>query len=69
MASKADQRRIAAFHGFLYQKYGYDNAFGWHKSLDNHTGDPRKSLALYYRELIAYFIGKECPPLSRRKRR
>lgn len=55
MASQTDQRHLYDFHQMLYQKYGIDNAFGWYKSLDNHTKNPKKSIKLYYKELLRFF--------------
>jgi hypothetical protein len=55
VASNSDRVLLGEFIEALYTKYGRDSAFGWYKSLDNHTGNSLESVRLFYRELCAYF--------------
>ncbi len=55
LASKQDRKRLGEFAVALYDKYGRDNSYGWYKSLNNHTGNAKDSVRLFYRELCAYF--------------
>ena len=54
LASVEDRQQVDSFHDSLYAKYGRGE-LGWYHSLDNHTGDPRKSLALYFKEMRSFF--------------
>lgn len=61
LASRSDRQRIDLFHASLYTKYGRGE-LGWYWSLDNHTGDPKKSLALYFKEMRRFFPDDQAEP-------
>lgn len=65
LASRDDRQRINSFHDFLYAKYGRGE-LGWYWSLDNHTGDPAKSLTLYFTEWRGFFRGVPRIPIYSR---